>query len=76
MCNAPMPPNAEMIISKSNIVYFHDLENDYYTLEHPLTQRYLKVLERHRVGRVVHFVVFGCPFFSRKLGVLCLKDFS
>jgi len=38
-----MPPQAEMIISKSNIVYFHDLENDYYTLEHPLTQRYLKV---------------------------------
>ena len=37
---------AEMLISKSNIVYFHDLENDYYTLEHPLTQRYLKVLVR------------------------------
>ena len=37
-----MPPNAEMLVSKSGIVYFHDLENDYYTVEHPLTQRYLK----------------------------------
>lgn len=52
MCNAPMPPNAEMLISKSNIVYFHDLENDYYTLEHPLTQRYLKVLERSRIDQL------------------------
>ena len=26
-------------------------------------------------GRVVHRVVFGCPF-CRKLGVLCLIDFS
>ena len=41
-CAAPMPPNAEMLVSKSGIVYFHDLENDYYTVEHPLTQRYLK----------------------------------
>jgi hypothetical protein len=39
MCCSPMPPNAEMLVSKSGIVYFHDLENDYYTLEHPLTQR-------------------------------------
>ena len=31
-------------MSKSGIVYFHDLENDYYTVEHPLTQRYLKVI--------------------------------
>jgi len=68
MCNAPMPPNAEMIISKSNIVYFHDLENDYYTLEHPLTQRYLKVLERSRVDVIalrtkpaVCGLVFGQP---------------
>jgi hypothetical protein len=49
MCAAPMPPNAEMLVSKSGIVYFHDLENDYYTVEHPLTQRYLKVLERERL---------------------------
>jgi len=48
MVAAPMPPNAETIISKSNIVYFHDTENDYYTVEHPLTQRYLKILERER----------------------------
>ena len=41
-----------MLISKSNIVYFHDLENDYYTLEHPLTQRYLKVLERSRIDQL------------------------
>jgi len=46
MCAAPMPPNAEMLVSKSNIVYFHDTENDYYVLEHPLTQRYLKIVER------------------------------
>eukprot|EP00397_Hematodinium_sp_SG-2012_P024400 GEMP01025413.1.p1 GENE.GEMP01025413.1~~GEMP01025413.1.p1 ORF type:complete len:649 (+),score=139.03 GEMP01025413.1:83-2029(+) len=49
MLAAPMPPNAKMIISKSHIVYFHDLENDYFTLEHPLTQRYLKILERQRL---------------------------
>merc|ERR1719486_555252 len=49
MCAAPMPPNAEMLVSKSGIVYFHDLENDYYTVEHPLTQRYLKVMERERL---------------------------
>lgn len=49
MCAAPMPPNAEMLMSKSNIVYFHDTENDYYVLEHPLTQRYLKIVERSRL---------------------------
>lgn len=49
MCAAPMPPNATFNVSKSRIVYFHDLENDYYTIEHPLTQRYLKVLERARL---------------------------
>jgi len=50
MLAAPMPPNARMLVSKSDIVYFHDLENGYYTLEHPLTQRYLKVLENSRLG--------------------------
>ena len=49
MCSAPMPPHAEMIWSRSNVIYFHDLENDYYTLEHPHTQRFLKVLEKHRL---------------------------
>jgi hypothetical protein len=49
MCAAPMPPNAEMLVSKSGIVYFHDLENDYYTVEHPVTQRYLKGIERERL---------------------------
>lgn len=49
MLAAPMPPGAEQKVAKSGVVYFHDLENDYYTLEHPLTQRYLKVIERQRV---------------------------
>lgn len=49
MAGAPMPPNAEAIVSKSRLVYFHDLENDYFTMEHPLTQRYLKVLEKERL---------------------------
>ncbi|KAF4660437.1 hypothetical protein FOL47_007166 [Perkinsus chesapeaki] len=52
MCAAPMPPNAEMLFSQSNIVYFHDTDNDYYTLEHPLTNRFLKVLERQRLDLV------------------------
>mmetsp|Transcript_87413 Transcript_87413/g.168246 ORF Transcript_87413/g.168246 Transcript_87413/m.168246 type:complete len:616 (-) Transcript_87413:4-1851(-) len=49
MLAAPMPPNAELKVSKAGVVYFHDTVNDYYTIEHPLTQRYLKVLERQRV---------------------------
>jgi hypothetical protein len=49
MCAAPCPPNAKMKVSKAGVVYFHDIENDYYTIEHPLTQRYLKVLERSRL---------------------------
>jgi hypothetical protein len=68
MCAAPMPPNAEMLVSKSNIVYFHDLENDYYTIEHPLTQRYLKALERARLDQLalrtkpsVNALVFAQP---------------
>jgi len=49
MLAAPMPPHAKMLTSKSNIVYFLDEDNGYYTLEHPLTQRYLKVLEKSRL---------------------------
>jgi len=49
MLAAPMPPNAQMKVSKAGVVYFHDTENDYHTIEHPLTQRYLKVLERQRL---------------------------
>lgn len=49
MLAAPMPPNAQMKVSKAGVIYFHDVENDYYTIEHPLTQRYLKVLERQRL---------------------------
>ncbi|OLP93602.1 Cyclomaltodextrinase [Symbiodinium microadriaticum] len=49
MLAAPMPPQAEMKVSKAGVCYFHDLLNDYYTIEHPLTQRYLKVLERQRL---------------------------
>lgn len=53
MLAAPMPPNAELRVNKSGVVYFHDKENDYYTIEHPLTQRYLKVLERQRLDLLV-----------------------
>jgi|Transcript_52166 hypothetical protein len=49
MLAAPMPPNAKMKVSQSGVCYFHDTVNDYYTIEHPLTQRYLKVLERQRL---------------------------
>ena len=47
MCRAPVL--AETAISSAGIVYFHDTAQDLYTLEHPLTQRFLKVLERARV---------------------------
>lgn len=53
MLAAPMPPGAEMRISKSGVIYFHDQVNDYFTIEHPLTQRYLKVLERGRLDLLV-----------------------
>jgi len=53
MLAAPMPPNAEMRESKAGVVYFHDTVNDYFTIEHPLTQRYLKVLERQRLDLLV-----------------------
>jgi len=49
MLAAPMPPNAKMKVSQAGVVYFHDTVNDYFTIEHPLTQRYLKVLERQRL---------------------------
>jgi len=53
MAAAPMPPNAEQKVSQAGIVYFHDTVNDYFTIEHPLTQRYLKVLERQRLDVLV-----------------------
>lgn len=53
MLAAPMPPNAEQRESKAGVVYFHDVVNDYFTIEHPLTQRYLKVLERQRLDLLV-----------------------
>jgi len=49
MLAAPMPPNAKLKVSNAGVCYFHDTVNDYYTIEHPLTQRYLKVLERQRL---------------------------
>jgi len=49
MLACPMPPNAKMRVSKAGVCYFMDVQNDYYTIEHPLTQRYLKVLERARL---------------------------
>eukprot|EP00933_Yihiella_yeosuensis_P041286 TRINITY_DN35696_c0_g1_i1.p1 TRINITY_DN35696_c0_g1~~TRINITY_DN35696_c0_g1_i1.p1 ORF type:complete len:576 (+),score=84.02 TRINITY_DN35696_c0_g1_i1:109-1836(+) len=49
MLACPMPPQAEQKVSKAGVIYFHDSVNDYYTIEHPLTQRYLKVLERQRL---------------------------
>lgn len=49
MLAAPDPPNAKRKVSQAGVVYFHDTVNDYYTIEHPLTQRYLKVLERQRL---------------------------
>lgn len=49
MCCAPLPVNVEKLVSKSNLVYFHDKKLDVYTIEHPLTQRFLKVLEWQRL---------------------------
>lgn len=49
MLAAPMPPCAKMKVSKAGVCYYHDVQNDYFTIEHPLTQRYLKVLERARL---------------------------
>ena len=52
MLCAPMPPNVEQIYSKAGVVYYHDVANKLHTLEHPLTQRYLKVLERQRLDSI------------------------
>lgn len=52
MLAAPMPPNAKQKVSTAGVVYFQDTVNDYFTIEHPLTQRYLKVLERQRLDLV------------------------
>jgi len=68
MCAAPMPPNCALLVSKSCIVFFHDLTNDWYTVEHPLTQRYLKILEKARLDQLalrtkqsVNALVFNQP---------------
>eukprot|EP00747_Dinoflagellata_sp_TGD_P210977 gnl/TRDRNA2_/TRDRNA2_84194_c0_seq1.p1 gnl/TRDRNA2_/TRDRNA2_84194_c0~~gnl/TRDRNA2_/TRDRNA2_84194_c0_seq1.p1 ORF type:complete len:572 (+),score=99.33 gnl/TRDRNA2_/TRDRNA2_84194_c0_seq1:62-1777(+) len=53
MLATPMPPSAMQKVSKSGVVYFQDVENDYFTIEHPLTQRFLKVLERQRLDLLV-----------------------
>jgi hypothetical protein len=49
MCCSPLPGNAVMMISKSNLVFFHDTDLNIFTTEHPLTQRFLKVLEWQRM---------------------------
>eukprot|EP00921_Rhytidocystis_pertsovi_P026392 GHVQ01042578.1.p1 GENE.GHVQ01042578.1~~GHVQ01042578.1.p1 ORF type:complete len:637 (-),score=87.75 GHVQ01042578.1:472-2382(-) len=49
MLAAPLPTEAEMHVSRSGVVYFRDKRHDIYTVEHPFTQRYLKVLERARL---------------------------
>mmetsp|Transcript_23845 Transcript_23845/g.52822 ORF Transcript_23845/g.52822 Transcript_23845/m.52822 type:complete len:586 (+) Transcript_23845:79-1836(+) len=68
MLAAPMPPTAEMRVSQAGVCYFRDTENDYFTIEHPLTQRYLKVLERQRLDLLairtkpsVNGLLFGQP---------------
>ena len=38
-----------MLVSQSNLVYYQDKNLQLHTLEHPLTQRYLKMLEIHRL---------------------------
>ena len=52
MCCAPLPPNAVKLVSKSGLVFFHDRDIDVFTVEHPLTQRFLKVLEIQRVDAI------------------------
>ena len=54
MCAAPLPSGSELHISKSDLVFFRDTSNDIYTIEHPLTQRFLKVLERQRLDAIAH----------------------
>ena len=52
MCACPLPPSSALAVSKSNLVYFEDKDFHLYTIEHPLTQRYLKVLERQRIDSI------------------------
>lgn len=52
MCASPLPSGSELLVSKSNLVYFRDTVHDIFTIEHPLTQRFLKVLERQRVDLI------------------------
>mmetsp|Transcript_78555 Transcript_78555/g.168326 ORF Transcript_78555/g.168326 Transcript_78555/m.168326 type:complete len:596 (-) Transcript_78555:50-1837(-) len=68
MLAAPMPPNCQMKVSQAGVCYFQDTVNDYYTIEHPLTQRYLKILERQRLDLLclrtkpsVNGLLFGQP---------------
>eukprot|EP00928_Gymnodinium_smaydae_P071534 TRINITY_DN55094_c0_g1_i1.p1 TRINITY_DN55094_c0_g1~~TRINITY_DN55094_c0_g1_i1.p1 ORF type:complete len:588 (+),score=140.88 TRINITY_DN55094_c0_g1_i1:152-1915(+) len=49
MLAAPMPPGVKMKVSRAGVCYYQDVHNDYFTIEHPLTQRYRKVLERARL---------------------------
>ena len=49
MCCAPLPAGSSVQVSKTNLVYFKDNENEIFTTEHPLTQRFAKVLEKHRI---------------------------
>ena len=49
MCASPLPLCCEMVCSRSNLVYFFDKDLGVFTLEHPLTRRYLKMLDVHRL---------------------------
>ena len=52
LCCAPLPPDATQLLTKTNLVYFRDATSNLFTVEHPLTQRFLKVLERHRLDAI------------------------
>jgi len=52
MCAAPLPSNTLQHVSKSGLVYFHDPILRIYTVEHPLTQRFLKILELQRIDSI------------------------
>lgn len=53
MLAAPMPPGAKLHVSSSGIIFFEDTISGHLTLEHPLTQRYLKVLEKARLETLI-----------------------
>ena len=52
MCSSPLPKSVVEHVSKSNLVYYQDLQLGVYTIEHPLTQRFLKMSERHRIDLI------------------------